>query len=65
VLEEWELPRVVRWLPSDLAKLLCPSRSPREAQVAAAIADAISENRLAFAFFAGASGHGGFLVSRA
>jgi Ca-activated chloride channel family protein len=65
VLEEWELPRVVRWLPTDLAKLLRPSGSAREAQVAAAIADAITEDHLAFPFFAGAGGHGGFLVRRA
>ena len=64
VVEEWELQRVVRWLPTDLAKSLRPSGSPRDAQVATAIAAAITEDHLAFLFFAGAGGHSGFLVSR-
>lgn len=55
---------MIRGHPSDLTNALRPSSSPRDAHVAAGIADAIGEQHLAFPFFAAARGHSGFPVDR-
>ena len=63
-LEEWELQRLLRGLPSELAVLLRPSSALRPADAAGAL-QGLLQAQPAAAFFADAHVHGGFTVSRA
>ena len=63
-LEEWELQRLLRGLPQELARALRPSRSLRTPQVSLELHVALSEQP-AGAFFSQCGMHGGFNASRA
>lgn len=65
VLEEWELVRLKRMLPPELASPLRSSTSVRSEADALAVARELGDGHPHAAFFAGASAHGGFLVARA
>ena len=65
VLEEWELLRLVRGLPGELARLLRPSTNRRSEASAQLLADALDAALPAHGFFAAAAGRGGFAVGRA
>ena len=66
LLEEWELTRLRRLLPSDVAVALRPSADAvQPASTAGAIAARLGEGHPAYEFFAVASFHDGFTVERA
>ena len=65
VLEEWELQRLGRGVPEELARLLRPSSTVRSEAAAQAVADALDVQHPAHGFFATAASRGGFIVERA
>jgi hypothetical protein len=64
VLEEWELQRLLRGLPTELARPLRPGRSLRDPQVCLELQVALTDHP-AGAFFSQCGMHGGFHASRA
>jgi hypothetical protein len=64
VLEEWEVVRLVRLLPGELAGVLRPSRDRRDADTAQAIAAVLGPDHAAFTFFDAAARGDGFDVRR-
>lgn len=65
VLEEWEVQRLWRGLPDELARLLRPSRTVRSEASAQAFADVLDVQHPAHTFFSAAAARGGFSVERA
>ena len=65
VLEEWELQRLLRLLPTELGRALRPSSSQRDGVTAQLLADGLGVDHPAYGFFAAAARGGGFLVGRA
>ena len=64
VLEEWELQRLMRVLPTELARHLRPGATARDGQVAGALASALGPDHPAHGFFAAAAREGGFRAER-
>ena len=62
VLDAWEVQRLVRGLPRELARLLRPSTAPRDPASAQALADALGADHPAQGFFTAAARGGGFVV---
>jgi hypothetical protein len=65
VLEEWELQRLVRGLPPELAQALQPTRTPRCGETAALLAEGAKVTHPAQEFLSACAGHGGFGIERA
>ncbi|MDP3714567.1 MAG: VWA domain-containing protein [Mycobacteriales bacterium] len=65
LLEEWEVQRLRRLLPRELAEALRSSSRLRDAETADAIADVLGDEHPLRVFFRAGAGRGGFTVGRA